>query len=137
MALEMCSLTLVSPRPQSVRPGCANGVMRSLKQLRRRSPVNDSHRRRRDWFRRGVHFVFASVLFAGLPVRAQDASFWSFLRAGRVVKRCADSTPAHEQAKTRLNASISKSKSSRMQTFLQSLSESCTLCSDRMLFPGC
>src|SRR5215207_7991390 len=34
--------------------------------------------------------------------RAQDPKFWSFLEAGRVVTRCAESSAAHEQAQTQL-----------------------------------
>lgn len=48
------------------------------------------------------HVGLALVLFAAPAIWAQDASFWSFLRAGRVITRCAESTPAYEQAKARL-----------------------------------
>jgi hypothetical protein len=50
----------------------------------------------------GFPLAVLSVIFAAPSIRAQDSSFWSFLRAGRVVTRCAESTPAHEQAKERL-----------------------------------
>ena len=46
--------------------------------------------------------AFGLLLSAVPPAEAQDASFWSFLRSGQVVQRCADSTPAYEQAVIRL-----------------------------------
>jgi hypothetical protein len=79
-------------------------VMRDLKEL----SGEDSRDRRsvdgryRDRVRIRFHLAVALVLFAAPLIGAQDSSFWSFLRAGRVVTRCAESTPAYEQAKARL-----------------------------------
>ncbi len=48
---------------------------------------------------------FAGWIFAVgavVPVHAQDQRFWSFLEPGRVVRRCAESSAAHAQARASL-----------------------------------
>ena len=47
-----------------------------------------------------VSWIFA--FGAAVPVHAQDQSFWAFIEPGRVVTRCAESSPAHEQARAKL-----------------------------------
>lgn len=80
-------MRLTGRRMSGLRYATDNGVMRSP------NPVGH---------RVSFHVGFALVLFAAPAIWAQDASFWSFLRAGHVVTRCGESTPAYEQAKARL-----------------------------------